>query len=56
MGVPEAGGEWLFMVDGTARGNPRAAGCGAAIYDETGTVVKKLSRYLGHATNNVAGV
>lgn len=42
------------MVDGAARGNPGAAGCGAAIYDETGTVVKKLSRYLGHATNNVA--
>jgi len=42
------------MVAGAARGNPGAAGCGAAIYDETGTVVKKLSRYLGHATNNVA--
>ena len=42
------------MVDGAARGNPGAAGCGTAIYDETGTVVKKLSRYLGHATNTVA--
>ena len=42
------------MVAGAARENPGAAGCGAAIYDETGTVVKKLSRYLGHATNNVA--
>ena len=42
------------MVDGAARGNPGAAGCGAAIYDETGAIVKKLSRYLGHATNNVA--
>jgi ribonuclease HI len=54
LGLPGADGEWLFMVAGAARGNPGAAGCGAAIYDETGTVVKKLSRYLGHATNNVA--
>jgi len=46
--------EWLLMVDGAARGNPGEAGCGAAICDETGTVVKELSRYLGHATNNVA--
>ena len=46
--------EWLLMVDGAARGNPGAAGCGAVICDENGTVVKKLSRYLGYATNNVA--
>jgi ribonuclease HI len=42
------------MVDGAARGNPGEAGCGAVIYDENGTVVKELSRYLGRATNNVA--
>jgi ribonuclease HI len=42
------------MVDGAARGNPGEAGCGAAICDETGAVIKELSRYLGHATNNVA--
>ena len=46
--------EWLLMVDGAARGNPGAAGCGAVILDENGAVVKELSRYLGHATNNVA--
>ena len=46
--------EWLLMVDGAARGNPGDAGCGAAICDESGTVVKELSRYLGRATNNVA--
>jgi ribonuclease HI len=46
--------EWLLMVDGAARGNPGEAGCGAAICDEHGAVVKELSRYLGHATNNVA--
>jgi ribonuclease HI len=46
--------QWLLMVDGAARGNPGEAGCGAAIYDENGTVVRELSRYLGRATNNVA--
>jgi len=46
--------EWLLMVDGAARGNPGEAGCGSAICDETGAVVKELSRYIGHATNNVA--
>ena len=46
--------EWLLMVDGAARGNPGDAGCGAAICDETGAVVKELSRYLGRTTNNVA--
>ena len=52
--MPEPQNEWLLMVDGATRGNPGNAGCGAAILDETGTVVKELSRYLGHATNNVA--
>ena len=42
------------MVDGASRGNPGQAGCGAAIIDENGTVVKELSRHLGQATNNVA--
>ena len=46
--------EWLLMVDGAARGNPGHAGCGAVILDGKGTVVKELSRYLGHSTNNVA--
>ena len=46
--------EWLLMVDGAARGNPGDAGCGAAIFDENGAVVKELSRYLGRTTNNVA--
>ncbi len=42
------------MVDGAARGNPGEAGCGAVICKENGTPVEELSRYLGHATNNVA--
>lgn len=46
--------EWTLMVDGAARGNPGEAGCGAVIRDAKGAVVQELSRYLGHATNNVA--
>lgn len=46
--------KWLLMLDGAARRNPEEAGCGAAICDDTGSVVKELSRYIGHATNNVA--
>jgi ribonuclease HI len=52
--LQELEGEWLLMVDGAARGNPGPAGCGAVICDEKGVVVRELSRYLGHATNNVA--
>jgi len=52
--MAESEKEWLLMVDGAARGNPGAAGCGAVICDERGAVVKELSRYLGHTTNNVA--
>ena len=50
----EVDNEWLVMVDGAARGNPGHAGCGAVILDGNGKLVKELSRYLGHATNNVA--
>ena len=47
-------GESLLMVDGAARGNPGEAGCGAVIIDESGVVIKEVSRYLGRTTNNVA--
>jgi ribonuclease HI len=52
--IAQAQTEWLLMVDGAARGNPGEAGAGAAILDENGAIVKEISRYLGHATNNVA--
>ena len=42
------------MVDGAARGNPGPAGCGAFLCDARGLVSKKLYRYLGIATNNIA--
>ena len=46
--------EWRLMVDGASRGNPGQAGCGAVIYDENGSVIEELFRYLGSTTNNVA--
>jgi ribonuclease HI len=52
--MSELADEWQLMVDGAARGNPGDARCGAVILDRNGTVVKELSRYLGHTTNNVA--
>ena len=42
--------DWLLTVDGAAHGNPGDAGSGAAICDETGALVKGLSRYLGRTT------
>jgi len=40
--------------DGAARGNPGPAGAGAVVLDENGRVLKKLGRFLGRQTNNVA--
>jgi len=52
--MSESQKDWLLMVDGASRGNPGEAGCGAVILDESGVVVKELSRYLHRTTNNVA--
>lgn len=43
-----------MYADGGARGNPGPAGSGAVLLDEHGTVIAELTRFLGHATNNVA--
>jgi ribonuclease HI len=40
--------------DGGSRGNPGPAGYGAVVTGPTGKVVARLSRYLGHQTNNFA--
>jgi ribonuclease HI len=40
--------------DGGSRGNPGPAGYGAVVTDCAGHVVARLSRYLGHQTNNFA--
>ena len=44
----------VIHVDGASRGNPGLAGAGAIVKDSRGRVVKKLRRYLGEVTNNVA--
>lgn len=44
----------LVFSDGGSRGNPGPAGAGAVVCDEKGTVLKKVKKYLGEVTNNVA--
>jgi ribonuclease HI len=44
----------VLYADGAARGNPGPAGAGAALVDESGRVVGEATRYIAHATNNVA--
>ena len=44
----------ILYADGAARGNPGPAGAGAILLDEEGRKVAELTRFLGHATNNVA--
>lgn len=46
--------ELTCYVDGGSRGNPGPAGSGAYILDKNNKPVKKLKKYLGIATNNVA--
>ncbi len=48
------GSVWTICVDGASRGNPGLAGAGAAIKDPRGSVVKRLKKFLGSVTNNVA--
>jgi ribonuclease HI len=47
-------GRWVVYADGASRGNPGPAAIGAAVFDETGREVYKVSRRLGRATNNEA--
>ncbi len=47
-------GVYTINVDGASRGNPGEAGAGAVIRDPEGQIIKKLKKYLGRATNNVA--
>lgn len=47
-------GWFTAHCDGGSRGNPGPAGYGAVIEDPQGTVVARLSQYLGRQTNNYA--
>ncbi len=44
----------ILTSDGASQGNPGPAGAGAIIEDVSGKLLKELSVYLGHTTNNVA--
>lgn len=44
----------IAHIDGGSRGNPGPAAYAVVVSAEDGTRLNSLSRYLGHATNNVA--
>ncbi len=48
------GAVYTINVDGASRGNPGEAGAGAVITGPEGKVLRKLKKYLGIVTNNVA--
>lgn len=53
-GAKAAAGRHELYVDGASRGNPGEAGAGAIIKDPSAKVVKRLKKFLGRTTNNVA--
>jgi probable phosphoglycerate mutase len=53
-GNEAAGGWFTAHCDGGSRGNPGPAGYGAVIEDPEGTMVARLSEFLGRQTNNYA--
>ena len=40
-------------IDGASKGNPGPSGIGVVIYSN-GRIIKNISSYIGHATNNFA--
>jgi len=42
-----------IYIDGASKGNPGESGIGIVIYQD-GRVIKKISNYIGSATNNAA--
>ena len=42
-----------IYIDGASKGNPGQSGAGIVIYQD-GRIVKKISNYIGTATNNTA--
>lgn len=47
-------GRHELYVDGASRGNPGPAGAGALIKDPSAKVLRRLKKFLGRTTNNVA--
>jgi ribonuclease HI len=44
----------ILYIDGASRGNPGNAGAGVWITNREGKEIVRMSRYLGHKTNNEA--
>ena len=44
----------IIYADGASRDNPGPAAIGGVVLDESGRVIKEISRRIGNATNNVA--
>jgi len=44
----------ILYIDGASRGNPGSAGAGVWITNKEGKEILRMSRYLGHKTNNEA--
>ena len=43
-----------IFVDGASKGNPGPSGIGIVFFDSNKNVIKKLFKFIGNATNNVA--
>lgn len=43
-----------IYADGGSRGNPGPSGIGVVLYNEKNKIVAEISKFIGHATNNVA--
>ena len=43
-----------IFIDGASRGNPGPSGIGIVFYDEHKSIVKKLFKFIGNTTNNIA--
>ncbi|MBU1061470.1 MAG: ribonuclease HI family protein [Candidatus Omnitrophica bacterium] len=43
-----------IFIDGASRGNPGPSGVGIVFFDNNGNVVKKLFKFIGNTTNNIA--
>ena len=43
-----------IFVDGASKGNPGPSGIGIVFFDEKKNIVKKLFKFIGTATNNIA--
>ena len=43
-----------IFIDGASRGNPGPSGIGIVFCDNQNNIIKKLFKFIGNATNNVA--